>query len=825
MLPDFLYYIIISPIEYLLESAYTFLSIVVRYNPVFPVFGISVLVSLCCLPLYAKAESIQAEERFVQKRMKKKIASIKKHFKGDEQYMILSMYYRENHYHPLMALRSSLSLLVQIPFFIAAYHFLSHLESLKGAFFWLIRDLGSPDGLVSLGGIRVNILPIIMTLINIVSGYIYAKDYELKEKLQLFIMALIFLVLLYNSPAALVLYWTFNNIFSLAKNCIYKNKKPGLILYIIILLGLASSCIFVFFFRSQGRSGSFLFKASALGISLFIAAVPLYIKAFNYLGKRFFSPLKEKSGEITALFYLSSLCLWLLCSFIIPFNVISSDTPAFSFLGNNPNPFSLVLPSIFTGLGFFVFWPGYIFMIFSKKIKIILSFLFFLCFLTAICNSFGFLGNPGTISETLRFHSESALRYTPAFIFVNFLVTAFITLTLIYLFKEGKIKILSTLTVILLIGGLLISIWKGAVIQKEFLTYRSIKDQNDSINITKPDGNTGNYQSDTPENSRPIFNLTRTGKNVVVIMLDRAVGSYLPLIFKEKPELDAAFSGFVYYPNMVSFFRSTILGAPPIFGGYEYIPEALHERKELSMAEKNDEALLVLPTLFMKNGYEASVYDLPNVNYQSEMSASFFLEKGINAETIGNKYYQRYIDELKDNAPANIGNNGADLKRNFLFFSLLTVTPPVLRKIIYKDGSYWASMGTGGEGVVTSSGTVADYASLYYMSELTSFGEQDGSLILLVNNLTHSPSFLQYPDYTIAAQITDLGPNQFNNNSNSHQHYHVNAAAYLLLARWFEFLRENGVYDNTRIIIVSDHDEYLVKPLFSDELRHCVTIT
>jgi membrane protein insertase Oxa1/YidC/SpoIIIJ len=31
-------------------------------------------------------------------------------------------------------------------------------------------------------------------------------------------MALIFLVLLYNSPSGLVLYWTCNNIFSLGKN-------------------------------------------------------------------------------------------------------------------------------------------------------------------------------------------------------------------------------------------------------------------------------------------------------------------------------------------------------------------------------------------------------------------------------------------------------------------------------------------------------------------------------------------------------------------------------------------------------------------------------
>ena len=36
-------------------------------------------------------------------------------------------------------------------------------------------------------------------------------------------------------------------------------------------------------------------------------------------------------------------------------------------------------------------------------------------------------------------------------------------------------------------------------------------------------------------------------------------------------------------------------------------------------------------------------------------------------------------------------------------------------------------------------------------------------------------------------------------------HYQSNMAAMLQLGRWFDYLRENGVYDNTKIIIVSDH--------------------
>ena len=40
-------------------------------------------------------------------------------------------------------------------------------------------------------------------------------------------------------------------------------------------------------------------------------------------------------------------------------------------------------------------------------------------------------------------------------------------------------------------------------------------------------------------------------------------------------------------------------------------------------------------------------------------------------------------------------------------------------------------------------------------------------------------------------------------------HYHANMAALLRLSEWFDYLRENDVYDNTKIILVSDHGHNL----------------
>jgi hypothetical protein len=240
------------------------------------------------------------------------------------------------------------------------------------------------------------------------------------------------------------------------------------------------------------------------------------------------------------------------------------------------------------------------------------------------------------------------------------------------------------------------------------------------------------------------------------------------------------------------------------------------------MADKHDEALLLMPLLLKDVNYDVSVFDLPYVNYQEPMNTSFFNQYGIYADTLPYKTYNRYIHEFPEKIPENPINYDTYLKRNFVFFSITTITPPLLRKTIYKNGNYWAAVQAGSNDVVSGS-IISDYAALHYLPELCSYDNTNGTLTLMVNDLTHAPSFLQYPDYTIVPRINDFGPNKFNGNITSQQHYHVNAASYLLLAKWFDELRANGVYDNTRIIIVSDHDELLEKPLFSDAVNNVNT--
>lgn len=230
---NLLYTIFIYPVYMFVEFILFIANNITQDHIGLSIIILSLGINLITLPIYNVAEKWQEMERIIQKRMKPKVNDIKAVFKGDERYMILSAYYRQNNYHPLYALRSLFALFIQIPFFIAAYQLLSELPALKETSFLFLKDLGAPDKLINIGSVSLNLLPIIMTVINIAASAVYTKDLELKDKLTLYLTAFLFLILLYNSPSGLVLYWTLNNIFSLFKNIFYKIKlvkKLGLLL-------------------------------------------------------------------------------------------------------------------------------------------------------------------------------------------------------------------------------------------------------------------------------------------------------------------------------------------------------------------------------------------------------------------------------------------------------------------------------------------------------------------------------------------------------------------------------------------------------------------
>lgn len=258
-----LYALLFQPLQILFEAIYKFAYSVIQNKGV-AIIILSLAMNFLVLPLYRRADAIQEQERNIEAKLEKGVSHIKKTFKGDERMMMLQTYYRQNNYKPTYVLRGVTSLFLQIPFFIAAYRFLSTYFGIKDVSFGLINDLSTPDKLLTLFGISINILPIIMTVINLISSALYSKDYPAKTKIQLYITALFFLVFLYNSPSGLVFYWTLNNAFSLIKTLTLKSKNPAKVGKEFLAIGGIALSIYSFFIDDTYTEKSLVF--TLLGI-------------------------------------------------------------------------------------------------------------------------------------------------------------------------------------------------------------------------------------------------------------------------------------------------------------------------------------------------------------------------------------------------------------------------------------------------------------------------------------------------------------------------------------------------------------------------------
>ena len=213
---DTLFLVFIKPLQivmaYVLHQTYALCG-----DHMVGIITLSIVVNLILLPLYHFAEKLQNRERAIQHKLRPKTEEIKAVFHGAERFMMMRTLYRQHKYHPIFALRSSVGFFIQVPFFIAAYLLLRNYEPFSGVSTLWFEDLNRVDGLL----FGINVLPILMTLINLASGYVYTQKLTKNEKIQIWTISVLFLFLLYESPVSLVLYWTLNNVFSLVKNIVY----------------------------------------------------------------------------------------------------------------------------------------------------------------------------------------------------------------------------------------------------------------------------------------------------------------------------------------------------------------------------------------------------------------------------------------------------------------------------------------------------------------------------------------------------------------------------------------------------------------------------
>lgn len=776
-----LYTLLFQPLQVLFEVIYSIANSLIG-NRGLSIIALSVAMNFLVLPLYRRADAMQEQERDIEAKLEKGVYHIKKTFKGDERMMMLQTYYRQNNYKPTYVLRGATSLLLQIPFFIAAYNFLSSLEALSGVSFGLISDLSKPDGLLTVFGLSINVLPILMTAINLISSVVYSKNYPLKTKIQLYVTALFFLVFLYNSPSGLVFYWTLNNAFSLLKTITLKCKSPSKAAKGLIAIGGVAIFLYCLLGKEFNDSTVLL---SIIGILL---VFPILFELVRK-GERRIKATEHSNN--TKLFFAGCTFMAILTGAVIPSAVISSSPQEFVFTDYYQSPLWYIVSSSCLAVGTFVIWLGVFYWLASPKNKAIYDKAIWILSCFAVTNYMFFGKNIGTLTSTLQVKSPNGtVNTTISEMSINLIVLAVIGVVVYFAYKKFSKQIVSLLMVC--------SIAFGA------MTVVNVAKINSSIS-----------KIDTSSQEQDSFNieLSKTGKNVVILMLDRAFGPYIPYLFNEKPELVEKFDGFTYYSNTISFGGNTNFGSPSLFGGYEYTPAEMNSRKNEKLVDKHNEALKVMPSVFTNNGYDVTVCNPNYANYQWIPDLSIYDDlENVKAYNTGNLF----IDiDTKENI---INNN----RRNFFMYSIMKSAPIITQRTIYNHGEYFGYTNGQSYNGVTAVGVeynfLSDYSVLKNLPSLTSISSnQTGNVLIMTNDATHEMQMLQEPDYIPLNKVDNkeyyesLDRFTLNertlkvDNISQIMSYQCNMAAIIQISNWLDYLREIDVYDNTKIILVSDH--------------------
>ena len=740
----------------------------------FSIVLLSVAVNVICLPIYNVAEGWQEKERNIQKKLKPKVNDIKAVFSGDERYMILSAYYRQNHYHPVYAMRGMFALLIQIPFFIAAYKLLSGLPMMNNASFWFLKDLSNPDGLLHFAGMHINILPIVMTLINIIASVIYSKGFGIKEKLQLYITAAVFLVLLYNSPSGLVFYWTLNNVFSLFKNIFYKIKLSKKVWYAVAVLFFVSLTVITKISTSKLRP---------LVIMEFFTAVVVFVPIIRVIVSKFLliniPKILIDDKTRFSIFLQSSVVLFIFLGLVIPASTIASSPQEFVNFENISNPFTIIFYTAIQSIGC-LFWFVCLYKLFQKNVQVAFTFGSIIILVIAILNAYLFQDKYGSINNLLMFSDVGRLRHSLREVVINLAVIGAaggITFFILYL---GVLKkFIGTILKILICSFLVIIVISSTTIYKELNTMKSA--------------------TNALANSDKAYRISKTGKNIFIFMLDRSMNFFLDPIFESSELVKSEYTGFTVFENSIAFGLSTNFSTPSLFGGYEYIPEKIDARSEELLVDKHNEALSVLPKLFSEHDWCVSFTDPSWLNYSWVPDLSVFKQYNMRAKNIDDNgiYTQDFLKkDIRRSVPQ---SKIYGIRRNMFYFSLFRILPLEVRRIFYANGMY------GSVGIpIYSASFMNAYSAIENVTNEIEFVENQDCINIIVNNVTHEPPRKETVQMIGKDFLIPLAK-EYCFNESTENHFYANYLAHESCARFFRFLKDNGCWDNSRIIIAGDH--------------------
>ena len=291
---------------------------------------------------------------------------------------------------------------------------------------------------------------------------------------------------------------------------------------------------------------------------------------------------------------------------------------------------------------------------------------------------------------------------------------------------------------------------------------------------------------------------SRSQPNVLILFLDRFMGSYVEGILATDPALKDRLSGFTWYPRSVSAGENSIAGLHPMLGGYDYLPDVMN-RRDRPLVDLSVEAYSILPRNFAAKGYQVNVVNPKGLGFTMAGDCRFLVIDGVHCAHIPQSVSKHLAQEmgvpLNDLATANY----ADL---LVLLGAMRSVPYATKGVILRRGP-WRPFLDHSAGT-----TFREWAELRSLPLLTNTDATEPNLNFVSNILAHEPYYMG-EDCQPKRQRLVVSEEEVQRRGHrslfSLQHAVTARCVLLSVADYMDYLKTQGVYDNTRIVIVSDH--------------------
>lgn len=767
MIAEVLYYIFIYPMQTLLGAVFEWIY-AYTHSYGWAIVLLSVAINLFLLKLTNLADKKAQKTNALKSICDTKIAEFKKVFRGSELHAYTQTLFKQKHYHPIYNLFSLGGLALQIPFFLGVLFLLQDFEGLRGAKFGVIEDLSKPDTLL----FGYALLPFVMSALSFISVFISSTDRG--ARIQGSLIAIIFLVLLYAMPSGLVLYWTISTLCILCK-LLWKKQVSSI--------------------RNAKADTSLNNEQNKSAVH---KEFDTHAKQSSFVGRfvtRIFTPYAMLDSKTYVTYRNISIFALLNIFFLIfifsPFAVYSSDVSQF-----DPNQTFQTLGGLFGFFLLFSFLGIYITSFFYKTpllkigvyacvVLILISISYVFLFTGNIFN-----GRPYALLDGLLFKDGGANishPYAKYFDIAYAFFLMFVALIMLYKFTN-----LLRMTLLFVFGIFLISsvLDLGRVFvdhshyaQLEVHTRDSIEDVQNSM---------------VPDYADSYLSFSKTKQNIIVLMSDTVQSDNFTQALNDYPELYEVFDGFTYYKNALSASSITFASFPSIIGGEYYTPYNVNKRElKHTLAEENSKAIVDIANSFSNAGYAVSfgtIFPGDEVYIRPYLNKDVLLIPNTDHSAWSSFYKQYYhIKEPDLDSAIPFGE--------LISLGLFRASPYIFRSRLYQSEGWLF-----GDSLLVNHFrySVNNASKIASFAVLSNINSPKPTFKLFHENTEHFPWLLDKDNNCM--HITDPSIYRSRLMSDKSGLAYSNHICYVKnLASWLQWFKDSGIYDNTKIIIVSDH--------------------